>query len=111
MIRSVASDSVMSNNEVSGVMYWHALGLYRSEETGGLLIYPNPAKEGIHLVLPEPSGKDLIIELIKMNGWITGTYTLKKGEDHLHITTLPASGNYLLKIVGSGVSLPVVITD
>ncbi len=111
VIRSAEPDSVMSNNEVSGVFYWHALGLVRSEISGGLLLYPNPAREGIHLVLPEPAAKDLIIELITMNGWVIGTYTLKKGEEHLHITTLPASGNYLLKIVESGVSLPVVITD
>ena len=112
LVRSAVMDSALLNNEVSGVIYWHALGTPPWNTSHGLLLYPNPATEGFYVILPQPADRAKRVELFNLNGRVEATYEIKKGSTQLYITlssTVP--GNYLLKIDGLEVSLPVVITD
>jgi len=112
LIRSVTADSVLSNNEISGVLYWHAMGTNSSDRTHGLLVYPNPTREGFTLLLPAPAVQEITVELVNMDGKVEATYVVEKDSDHLYVpVSTRAPGNYLLRIGSLEVSMPVLITD
>ncbi|MEN8226783.1 MAG: C25 family cysteine peptidase [Bacteroidota bacterium] len=112
LIRSAETDSALFNNEVSGVFYWHALGMQPTDPFDGLLLYPNPAMEGFYLILPQPAHGAKSVELVNIHGRVEAIFEIEKGSAMLYIPVLSlAPGRYMLKIDGMKASLPVVITD
>lgn len=110
MIRSAATDSLDTNNEVAGVFYWHALGIHAHDLSEGVLLFPNPARDGINLLLTGPVDQDLTVELLHMNGMLAGAYKLEKGTASLYIpVTSEIPGIYLLRIHRLNLTLPLVI--
>ncbi|RLD27236.1 MAG: hypothetical protein DRI70_04730 [Bacteroidetes bacterium] len=112
LIKSTSTDSLTTNNEVSGVLYWHALGTFQSGLNRVIRLYPNPTKEGIHLELSNPANRTIKVELYNMHGRVEASYFIEKGSIDIHIQIPDAGpGNYILMIEELEVSLPVVVTD
>jgi len=111
LIRSKDEDSNPANNEVSGVLYWHALGI-KTSDPPNVMLYPNPARKGLHLILPYPVEKLLMVELININGRVAAIHGIETGATHLYVPVSSLTpGNYLMKIPEFNISLPVVITE
>jgi hypothetical protein len=112
LIKSVAVDSLDTNNEVSGILYWHSLSTSPSDLPKGLLLYPNPVTEGFNLWLPRPVDRTMKVDLVNIQGRVEASHAVEKGTRHLFIPveSLPP-GNYMLNINGLNVAIPVVIAD
>jgi len=88
------------------------MGTVSSDQTDGLLVYPNPARIGFYLLLPGPAVQEITVELVNMNGKVEATYVIEQDSDYLYLPVVSmAPGNYLLKTGGLEVTLPVIITD
>jgi hypothetical protein len=112
LLRSVVADSVPSNNEISGVLYWQMRVMNSPDQSDELLVYPNPARIGFNLFLPEKAVQEMTVELINMDGKVEVTYVVEKDSDHLYVPVAQrAPGKYLLRIGRLEATLPVLITD
>jgi hypothetical protein len=112
LVKSVAVDSLKTNNEVHGILYWHSLSTSPSDPPKGLLLYPNPATEGFNLWLPRPVDRTMKIELVNIQGRVETSHAVEKGTQHLFIPVESlAPGNYMMNINGLNVVIPVVIAD
>jgi hypothetical protein len=109
-VRSVASDSVASNNEVTGTLFWNVLGEETARTFSGVLLYPNPAREGFHLVTDRPAPRDLTVELISPKGELLAVSLLPVGVQHLYVPVRGFSGSCLVRIREAGVVVPLLIT-
>jgi hypothetical protein len=107
-VRSIVPDSVQANNRVSGLFYWHALGLDRERKPVGLSLYPNPASEGFYLVLTTPAPEVLTLRLFGQSGKVVGSYVIPVGADRIYIGTGLPPGHYLLQCVETGTTLHLV---
>jgi len=112
LVKSVAEDSLKTNNEVSGILYWHSLSTSPSDPPKDLLLYPNPATEGFNLWLPRPMERRMKVELVNIQGRVEASHAFEKGTHHLFFPVESlAPGNYMLNINGLNIAIPVVIAD
>ena len=107
--RSLVSDSVASNNELTGFLFWTVMGVKSPENPYGLLIYPNPAREGIHLVLSRPAAQRLRFSLISRTGQVLDQFFMDKGLTEIYVPLSLAEGSYYLVEEQSGDILPLIM--
>ncbi|MCK4748813.1 MAG: T9SS type A sorting domain-containing protein, partial [Bacteroidales bacterium] len=105
-IRAVDKDSVMTNNEVTGIITWWTMGMFPPNHPDDWLVYPNPAWNSFYLVLRKPAGQDALFEMISLTGHVVKSCTVTKGADRIRISTgSVAPGTYLLRHVNTGDAL------
>jgi hypothetical protein len=110
LIRAVLEDSVTGNNLVHGSFTWIPLGTLPSDQPVEWLFYPNPALSGFFVELRGPAKQEERFELIALTGRMVESFTLKTGTDRFRVSTsLLPGGNYLLRRVGTGETVRVVI--
>mgnify|MGYP006280204889 CR=1 FL=1 len=110
LVRSLETDSVPSNNQVSGIFYWDVLGTGPAGYTPALTLFPNPASEGFHLVLAQPASADLTLHLYHSSGQRVRSYVIRRGEDRIYLGNGLPPGHYLLECAGTGITLHLVKT-
>jgi hypothetical protein len=109
LLRSVATDSVDSNNVLQGRTYWQEQETSIPEIAKMVKLYPNPAGEGVYLQLPGSHVNQRIIHLRDHEGRKLATYVLPAGQDRLYIPLSDFKpGSYLLELENSRYSLPLI---
>jgi hypothetical protein len=66
--------------------------------SGGILLYPNPAREKLNLLLPASANLSAFLELFSLDGRNYLEQTLTQSRTELDISPLPA-GMYFLRII------------
>jgi hypothetical protein len=110
-ISKLEIDSIEANNTVRGEFQWIALGQDFLKERLILVVYPNPAREVLHLKMDKPVLKDLRVELRALTGSLIKTYMMEKGMDMLKIPAPGTAGLYHLFIEGEYGAIPVVFAE
>lgn len=93
-IGALYNQDVLRNNELS-----------ISKNVG--TVYPNPVKDQIFINLPEYKKTDLIATLIDMTGKVIVKEKIKSNKDGLftlNISSIKASGNYILNVSGENLN-------
>jgi hypothetical protein len=108
LIRLLETDSVPSNNHVSGVFYWHVLGTGPAGHQPAFALFPNPASEGFHLVFAQPASADLILHLYHSSGRMVRSHVIRRGEDRIFLGRGLPPGHYFLECAGTGIALHLV---
>jgi len=111
IIRSVTPDSLLSNNEVRGMIHWRSLNSDPSITGRVFLIYPNPAMDGFYLLMTLPALSDLELSVINSFGTIQETHRIEKGKEKIFVPAHLPPGYYIVKINDTGYAMPLVISN
>jgi len=112
LFSSAVPDSVAGNHELRGSFYWKVLGTGIPESIEEVILYPNPAREGVNLWFSEPVSQRGLIHLVDSRGKRLASIELPAGKDRLYIPVHNLSaGSYLLILEHSGITLSLLIPE
>ncbi|MEX0981766.1 MAG: C25 family cysteine peptidase [Bacteroidales bacterium] len=96
-------DSVVSNNMVSGTVFWSVQSIGESEKAP-LMLFPNPATAEFTIRLPDYITAPVTIEFVTLSGRVTGSERMNQSQQTFNakkIFAADGAGIYLVVIRGN----------